>query len=69
MSDIPAMSTQEADSEELLRAEARRKEVEYLSTRGMDLLDEQVMAGAWRRKGKTLNDQPGPKGRQSPAQG
>lgn len=34
---------------EVLRAEARREEVEALSTmRGMDLLDEKVMSGAWR---------------------
>jgi Arc/MetJ family transcription regulator len=34
---------------EVLRAEARRKEVEALSTmRGMDLTDPAVMAGAWR---------------------
>ncbi len=35
--------------QEIVRAEARREEVEALSTlRGMDLLDEEVMAGAWR---------------------
>ncbi|HYO15452.1 MAG TPA: hypothetical protein VE685_19840 [Thermoanaerobaculia bacterium] len=34
---------------EVLRAEARREEVEALaSMRGMDLLDEEVMSGAWR---------------------
>ena len=34
---------------EILRAEARRQEVEALSTLdGMDLADEEVMAGAWR---------------------
>src|SRR5262245_34244285 len=34
---------------EILRAEARRVEVEALSTmRGMDLADEDVMTGAWR---------------------
>ena len=34
---------------EVLRAEARREEVEALSTlRGMDLSDEKVMSGAWR---------------------
>ncbi len=34
---------------EILRAEARREEVEALSTmRGMDLADPAVMAGAWR---------------------
>jgi Arc/MetJ family transcription regulator len=34
---------------EVLRAEARREEVEALATmRGMDLLDEEVMSGAWR---------------------
>ena len=34
---------------EVLRAEARREEVEALSTlRGMDLSDEKVMARAWR---------------------
>jgi Arc/MetJ family transcription regulator len=34
---------------EVLRAEARREEVEALATmRGMDLLDEDVMSGAWR---------------------
>jgi Arc/MetJ family transcription regulator len=34
---------------EVLRAEARREEVEALSTlRGMDLLDQDVMSGAWR---------------------
>ncbi len=36
--------------QEIVRAEARREEVEALSIlRGMDLLDEEVMAGAWRR--------------------
>jgi Arc/MetJ family transcription regulator len=34
---------------EVLRAEARRQEVESLSTmRGMDLADQDIMAGAWR---------------------
>ena len=34
---------------EVLRTEARREEVEALSTmRGMDLADEDVMSGAWR---------------------
>lgn len=34
---------------EVLRAEARREEIEALATmRGMDLLDEDVMSGAWR---------------------
>ena len=34
---------------EVLRAEARREEVEALSTmRGMDLSNEKVMSGAWR---------------------
>lgn len=34
---------------EVLRAEARREEVEALSTmRGMDLADQDVMSGAWR---------------------
>jgi Arc/MetJ family transcription regulator len=34
---------------EVLRAEARREEVEALSAmRGMDLSDEKVMSGAWR---------------------
>jgi Arc/MetJ family transcription regulator len=34
---------------EVLRAEARREEVEALSTmHGMDLSDEKVMSGAWR---------------------
>lgn len=34
---------------EVLRAEARREEVEALATmRGMDLGDEEVMSGAWR---------------------
>jgi len=34
---------------EVLRAEARREEVEALSTmRGMDLANPEVMAGAWR---------------------
>ena len=34
---------------EVLRAEARREEVEALSTmRGMDLADEDIMSGAWR---------------------
>jgi Arc/MetJ family transcription regulator len=34
---------------EVLRAEARREEVEALSSmRGMDLSDEKVMSGAWR---------------------
>lgn len=33
---------------EVLRAEARREEVEALSTmRGMDLSNEKVMSGAW----------------------
>jgi Arc/MetJ family transcription regulator len=35
--------------QEVLKAEARRQEVEALATmRGMDLADEEVMAGAWR---------------------
>jgi Arc/MetJ family transcription regulator len=35
--------------QEVLRAEARREEVEALSTmRGMDLPDRDVMSGAWR---------------------
>ena len=35
---------------EVLRAEARRQEVEALATMdGMDLADPDVMAGAWRR--------------------
>lgn len=35
--------------QEILKAEARREEVEALSTMsGMDLVDEKVMAGAWR---------------------
>ena len=35
---------------EVLRAEARRQEVEALATMdGMDLADPEVMAGAWRR--------------------
>ena len=35
---------------EVLRAEARREEVEVLSSmRGMDLSDEKVVSGAWRR--------------------
>ena len=35
--------------QEVLKAEARREEVEALATmRGMDLVDEEVMAGAWR---------------------
>jgi Arc/MetJ family transcription regulator len=34
---------------EVLRTEARREEVEALSTmRGMDLADQEVMSGAWR---------------------
>lgn len=34
---------------EVLRAEARREEVEALATmRGMDLLDEDIMSKAWR---------------------
>jgi Arc/MetJ family transcription regulator len=34
---------------EILKAEARREEVEALSTmRGMDLLDQEVMSKAWR---------------------
>lgn len=34
---------------EVLRAEARREEVEALATmRGMDLGDEKVMSGTWR---------------------
>ena len=34
---------------EVLRAEARREEVEALSTmRGMDLPDRDIMSGAWR---------------------
>jgi Arc/MetJ family transcription regulator len=34
---------------EVLRAEARREEVEALSTmRGMDLSNEKIMSGAWR---------------------
>jgi len=34
---------------EILRAEARRAEVEALSTmKGMDLADPDIMAGAWR---------------------
>jgi Arc/MetJ family transcription regulator len=34
---------------EILRAEARREEVEALSMmRGMDLADQDVMSGAWR---------------------
>ena len=34
---------------EVLRAEARRAEVEALSTmRGMDLSDAKIMSGAWR---------------------
>jgi Arc/MetJ family transcription regulator len=34
---------------EVLRAEARREEVEALSDmRGMDLADPKIMAGAWR---------------------
>jgi len=34
---------------EVLRAEARREEVEALTTmRGLDLADPEVMAGAWR---------------------
>lgn len=34
---------------EVLRAEARREEIEALSTmRGMDLADPEVMSGAWR---------------------
>lgn len=34
---------------EVLRAEARREEVEALAAmRGMDLADEEVMSGAWR---------------------
>lgn len=35
--------------QEVLKAEARREEVEALATmRGMDLVDEAMMAGAWR---------------------
>lgn len=35
--------------QEVLKAEARRQEVEALaSMEGMDLADEEVMAGAWR---------------------
>jgi Arc/MetJ family transcription regulator len=35
--------------QEVLKAEARRQEVEALATMdGMDLADEEVMAGAWR---------------------
>ena len=35
---------------EVIAARARREEVEALSAmRGMDLADERVMAGAWRR--------------------
>ena len=35
--------------QEVLKAEARREEVEALATmRGMDLVDQEVMAGAWR---------------------
>lgn len=35
--------------QEVLKAEARREEVEALAAmRGMDLADEEVMAGAWR---------------------
>lgn len=34
---------------EILKAEARREEVEALSTmQGMDLADEEIMSGAWR---------------------
>ncbi|HVS00741.1 MAG TPA: type II toxin-antitoxin system VapB family antitoxin [Thermoanaerobaculia bacterium] len=34
---------------EVLRAEARREEIEALSSmRGMDLADQEVMSGAWR---------------------
>jgi Arc/MetJ family transcription regulator len=34
---------------EVLRAEARREEIEALSTMsGMDLADQEVMSGAWR---------------------
>lgn len=34
---------------EILKAEARREEVEALSTmRGMDLMDQEVMSKAWR---------------------
>lgn len=41
--------TIEAALLEVLQAEARRQEVEALSTmRGMDLADEKVMARAWR---------------------
>ena len=37
-------------AQRVLRAEARREEVEALSTlRGMDLSDEKVMSRAWRR--------------------
>lgn len=35
--------------QEVLKAEARREEVEALAAmKGMDLADEEVMAGAWR---------------------
>ena len=41
--------TIEAALREVLRAEARREEVEALSTmRGMDLADDEIMARAWR---------------------
>jgi Arc/MetJ family transcription regulator len=34
---------------EVLRAEARRQEIEALSTmRGLDLADPEIMSGAWR---------------------
>jgi hypothetical protein len=42
--------TDEQAFQERLKAEARREEVEALAAmRGMDLADEEVMAGAWRR--------------------
>lgn len=49
LSTVTLRETIEEAFREVLRAEARREEVEALSTmRGMDLADPEVMAGAWR---------------------
>lgn len=49
LSTVTLRETIEEAFREVLRAEARREEVEALSTmRGMDLADPDVMAGAWR---------------------
>lgn len=48
LSTVTLKDTIEQASQEILKAEARREEVETLSTmRGLDLADEEVMAGAW----------------------